>query len=124
MGWVVMSERELNRVEVLSQVLQGRITATASANVLGLSRRQGYRLLKTFQSDGPATIRHKSCGLVMGQDAFTQDADKIPGGLSVARLFRDQAPQNSEDGLGAVLLRLLGFLQQSVCAEHRGESLT
>ena len=40
MGWVLMSGRELNRVEVLSQVSQGRMTATNAANVLGLSRRQ------------------------------------------------------------------------------------
>lgn len=26
MGWVVMSERELNRVEVLAQVYDGRLT--------------------------------------------------------------------------------------------------
>ncbi len=32
MGWVLMSERELNRVEVLSQVARGRMTA--AANVL------------------------------------------------------------------------------------------
>lgn len=62
MGWVLMSERELNRVEVLSQVSQGRMTATTAANVLGLSRRQVHRLLKTFQSDGPAAIRHKARG--------------------------------------------------------------
>ncbi|MEL7048776.1 MAG: ISNCY family transposase [Pseudomonadota bacterium] len=62
MGWVLMSERELNRVEVLSQVSQGRMTATNAANVLGLSRRQVHRLLKTFQSDGPAAIRHKARG--------------------------------------------------------------
>ena len=55
-----MSERELNRVEVLSQVSQGRMAATTAANVLGLSRRQVQRLLKTFQTDGPAAIRHKA----------------------------------------------------------------
>lgn len=59
-----MSERELNRVEVLSQVSQGRMTATTAANVLGLSRRQVHRLLRTFQSDGPAAIRHKARGRV------------------------------------------------------------
>lgn len=64
MGWVVMSERELNRVEVLSQVSQGRMTAVNAANVLGLSRRQVHRLLKTFQSEGPASIRHKARGRV------------------------------------------------------------
>ena len=57
-----MSERELNRIEVLSQVTQSRMTAVTAANVLGLSRRQVHRLLKTFQSDGPAAIRHKARG--------------------------------------------------------------
>lgn len=62
MGWVLMSERELNRVEVLSQVSQGRMTATTAANVLGLSRRQVHRLLRKFLTDGPAAIRHKARG--------------------------------------------------------------
>ena len=62
MGLVIMSERELNRIEVLSQVTQGRMTAITAANVLGLSRRQVHRLLKIFQSDGAAAIRHKARG--------------------------------------------------------------
>jgi DNA-binding IclR family transcriptional regulator len=57
-----MSERELNRIEVLSQVTQGRMTAVTAANVLGLSRRHVHRLLKDFQTDGPAAIRHKARG--------------------------------------------------------------
>ena len=47
-----MSERELNRIEVLSQVTQDRMTAVTAANVLGLSRRQIHRLLKAFQAVG------------------------------------------------------------------------
>jgi FixJ family two-component response regulator len=47
MGWVMMSERELNRIEVLSQVVQGRMSAV-TAHVLDLSRRQVHRLLKRF----------------------------------------------------------------------------
>jgi transposase len=62
MGWVMMSERELNRVEVLSQVVQGQMSAVAAANVLGLSRRQVHRLLKRFGTDGPAAIRHQARG--------------------------------------------------------------
>ena len=62
MGWVLMSERELNRVEVLSQVSQGRMTASAAATVLRLSRRQVHRLLKRLEDDGPAAIRHKGRG--------------------------------------------------------------
>lgn len=49
-----MSDRELNRIEVLSQVVQRRMTITTAANVLVLSRRQTQRLLKRFRSHGPA----------------------------------------------------------------------
>ena len=62
MGWVLMSERELNRIEVLSQVVDRRMTALTAANVLGLSRRQVHRLLKTFRTNGAAAIRHKARG--------------------------------------------------------------
>jgi len=61
-GMLIMSERELNRIEVLSQVTQGRMTAVTAANLLGLSRRQVHRLLRAFQSEGPAAIRHKARG--------------------------------------------------------------
>jgi hypothetical protein len=36
------------------------MTAVTAANVLGLSRRQVHRLLRAFQSEGPAAIRHKA----------------------------------------------------------------
>ena len=38
------------------------MTATTAANVLGLSRRQVHRLLKIFQINGAAAIRHKARG--------------------------------------------------------------
>ena len=57
-----MSERELNRIEVLSQVTQGRMTAVTAADVLGLSRRQVHRLLTAFRSEGAAAVRHKARG--------------------------------------------------------------
>ena len=40
-----MSERELRRIEVLAEVDDGRLGAEAGAGVLGLSRRQLFRLL-------------------------------------------------------------------------------
>jgi transposase len=58
----MMSERELNRIEVLSQVTQGVMAAVTASHVLGLSRRQVHRLLKDFQNDGPAATRHKARG--------------------------------------------------------------
>ena len=49
MGWVMMSERELNRVEVLAQVDDGRLTVDNAANMLNLTRRQIFRLLKRYR---------------------------------------------------------------------------
>ncbi|UWQ86052.1 ISNCY family transposase [Leisingera caerulea] len=62
MGWVTMSERELNRVEVLAQIDDGRLTVANGANMLGLTRRQVFRLLKRYRSEGAAAIRHKARG--------------------------------------------------------------
>ncbi|MEZ5768123.1 MAG: ISNCY family transposase [Paracoccaceae bacterium] len=62
MGWVMMSERELNRVEVLAQVADGLLTVETAANMLGLSRRQVFRLLKRYRTSGAAAIRHKARG--------------------------------------------------------------
>ena len=60
MGLVVMSERELNRVEVLSEVLGGRRSAVEAAHLLGLSVRQVHRLLVLFREGGAGAIRHKA----------------------------------------------------------------
>ena len=46
MGCVLMSERELNRVEVLAQVDDGRLTVDNAANMLSLTQRQVFWLLK------------------------------------------------------------------------------
>lgn len=62
MGWVVMSERELNRVEVLAQVDDGRLSVDNAANMLDLTRRQIFRLLKRYRQDGASAIRLKSRG--------------------------------------------------------------
>lgn len=62
MGWVLMSERELRRAEVLTSVVNGHLTATAAADVLDLSRRQVHRLLGAFRDGGAAALRHKGRG--------------------------------------------------------------
>ena len=64
MGWVIMSERELNRIEILAQVDDGRLTVDNAANLLDLTRRQIFRLLKRYRVDGAAAIRHRSRGRV------------------------------------------------------------
>ncbi|MET2832262.1 ISNCY family transposase [Mesorhizobium shangrilense] len=57
-----MSERELKRIEVLSKVIERRISTASGAKILGLTVRQTQRLLRTFQDDGAAALRHKARG--------------------------------------------------------------
>ncbi|API51709.1 hypothetical protein BMW22_08820 [Rhizobium leguminosarum] len=40
MGLIAMSERDLQRIEVLSKVVDGRATLVSAARVLGLSERK------------------------------------------------------------------------------------
>ena len=57
-----MSERDLQRIEVLSKVMAGRMTMVSAAHVLDLSERQVRRLLDRMRTDGAASIRHKAIG--------------------------------------------------------------
>jgi hypothetical protein len=59
---VAMSERDLQRIEVLSKVVAGRMTMMTAAHVLDLSERQVRRLLHRMQTGGAASIRHRAIG--------------------------------------------------------------
>jgi hypothetical protein len=54
-----MSDGELSRLEVLRDLDQRRLTAAAAAQLLGLERRQVYRLLKAYRTEGPAGLISK-----------------------------------------------------------------
>lgn len=75
MGWVLMSERELNRIEVLSQVHDGRMTVETAAHLLDMTRRQVFRLLKRYRTDGAASIRHRSRGKVPNNQIHSAKRD-------------------------------------------------
>lgn len=62
MGLIAMSERDLQRIEILSKVIAGRMTTVSAAHVLDLSERQVRRLLERMRTDGAASIRHKAIG--------------------------------------------------------------
>ena len=62
MGLIAMSERDLQRIEVLSKVVDGRMTLVSAAHVLALSERQVRRLLERIRTNGAASIRHKAIG--------------------------------------------------------------
>jgi hypothetical protein len=61
-GWVTMSERDLQRVEVLTEVAHGRRTVASAARVLALSARQVHRLLLRYRNRGAGGLAHKGRG--------------------------------------------------------------
>jgi hypothetical protein len=57
-----MSGRELQRIEVLSEVLARRRTEISAAAILGLSTRQTRRLLTAYRDGGGGALIHKARG--------------------------------------------------------------
>ena len=57
-----MSERDLKRVEVLTDVLAGRRTVQAAAAVLELGIRQTFRLLARYEEGGGGALLHRARG--------------------------------------------------------------
>jgi len=62
MGWVLMSDRDIRRIEVLTEVLSGRRTIASAAIVLAITARQVNRLLIRFREDGGGGLIHKGRG--------------------------------------------------------------
>ncbi len=57
-----MSKKDLQRIEVLSEVLAGRRTTESAAGVLSVSLRQTQRLLARYEDGGGAALIHKARG--------------------------------------------------------------
>jgi hypothetical protein len=62
LGLVTMSGRELQRIEILSEVLARRRSEISAAAILGLSMRQTFRLLARYQDGGGGALIHKARG--------------------------------------------------------------
>jgi hypothetical protein len=59
---LLMSDRELSRLEVLRDLDQKRLTTKAAGQLLGLERRQVFRLLKAYRIEGPSGLISKRRG--------------------------------------------------------------
>src|SRR5271168_512693 len=57
-----MSDQELGRLEVLRDLDHRRLRTEAAAQLLGLERRQVFRLLKAYRTEGPAGLISKRRG--------------------------------------------------------------
>jgi len=58
----LMSQKQLNRYNVISMVIENKLTISEAAEKLGLSERQVKRLKKGVIEEGPAFLIHKNTG--------------------------------------------------------------
>lgn len=59
---IEMSERELSRLRVLIDLSDNRLTVAAAGRLMGVGRRQVYRLRHGFAADGPAALVSRKRG--------------------------------------------------------------
>src|SRR6476620_7018823 len=62
MDMVVMSKRELNRLDVLARLDSDRLTARAAAELTAITPRQTYRLLRRYRDGGASAIANQRRG--------------------------------------------------------------
>jgi hypothetical protein len=60
---VAMTRREFSRLEVVVAIEEGQMTVSRAAELLGLSRRQIFRLLDRFRSIGPNGLASRKRGV-------------------------------------------------------------
>ena len=62
MGMVVMSKRELNRLDVLARLDSDRITVRVAAELMAITPRQTYRLLRRYRDGGASAVANQRRG--------------------------------------------------------------
>jgi hypothetical protein len=62
LGGLIVSKRDLQRIEVLTEILAGKRTAASAAGVLAVSVRQAQRLLSKYRDGGGGALIHKARG--------------------------------------------------------------
>jgi hypothetical protein len=63
-GVIRMSERELTRLRVLIDLSDRRLTVEAAGTLMGVGRRQVYRLRCALAADGPVALASRKRGCV------------------------------------------------------------
>jgi winged helix-turn helix protein len=59
---IQLSDRELTRLRVMVDLADGRLTIEAAATLMGLGRRQVFRLRRAFEVDGPSALASRKRG--------------------------------------------------------------
>src|SRR4051812_16863726 len=62
MAMLIVSDRELSRIDILQRIVDHGVTCTAAAQLLGLSPRQVHRLVKAYRAQGASALVSKRRG--------------------------------------------------------------
>ena len=62
MAVIQMSDRELSRLRVMVDLMDGRLTVDAAATLMCLGRRQVFRLRRAIESNGPSALASRKRG--------------------------------------------------------------
>ena len=62
MEGLTLSAKEQNRLQILNGVLEQRWSMREAALLLGVSERQGWRLLAAYRKEGARGLAHKNRG--------------------------------------------------------------
>ena len=110
-----MSDGELARLEVLRDLDQRRLTSEAAAQLLGLERRQVFRLLKAYRIDGAPGFRvlarseqagTEPSGSMIGRFTFLNVAKARPGPSATLAISESQISAGLGRGAGAILFQI------------------
>ncbi len=59
---LILSKREQNRLMVMNEVGKGAMVTREPAEILGISERQGWRILAAYREEGAAGLAHGNRG--------------------------------------------------------------
>src|SRR6266851_3991154 len=76
MGVVLMSKRELNRIDVLARLDGRRLTTSAAADLMRVTPRQTHRLLKRYR-DGVPNSPASQAGQSLRPSRSTENIDTL-----------------------------------------------
>jgi len=83
-GILTMSRKEIDRLMLISQIEESKISMLAASRLLGLSQRQIYRILKRVKSEGSKGIVHK----LRGRKSNRGYPEELKG--KIIRIYRKQ----------------------------------
>ena len=88
---LLMSQIELGRLKVISQVAQGQLTQRKAAELLGLTARQVRRIQRRYETEGDSGLSHRSRGRPSKRRVPADVRDKAVEALKREK-WRDFAP--------------------------------